>query len=224
MEELTCWTLVRDAGAGDSSARALFAERYEPVVRAYLGSRWRGERWNEVLDDVVQEAFLECFKEGGVIARADPSQPGGFRAFLYGAVRRVAQRAESGRGAGREERLATGAGHDVAADDESLSRAFDRAWARSILARAASKQAEIARDAGAEARRRCELLRLRFQEGLPIREIAERWRVDAAQLHHAYATAREEFKAALRIVVHEHWPASPAESTWEVEHLLDLVQ
>jgi RNA polymerase sigma-70 factor (ECF subfamily) len=57
-------------------------------------------------------------------------------------------------------------------------------------------------------RRRVELLRLRFQGGLAIREIAARWNADAAKLHHEYATARDEFRAALRWVVAFHMPTA----------------
>jgi hypothetical protein len=94
---------------------------------------------------------------------------------------------------------------DHAADDTSLSAAFDRAWARSMLQEAARVQAEMA--VGDErAVKRVELLRLRFQDGLPIRDIAARWGDDAAKLHHEYATARDEFRAALRRVVAFHLP------------------
>ena len=64
--------------------------------------------------------------------------------------------------------------------------------------------------AGSEAGRRVHLLRLRFHDGLPIRDIAERWGMDAAKLHHEYATAREEFRAALRAVVAFHHPDAPS--------------
>ena len=36
-----------------------------PVVRRYLGHRWRGERWADAIDDAVQEIFVELFREGG---------------------------------------------------------------------------------------------------------------------------------------------------------------
>ena len=58
---------------------------------------------------------------------------------------------------------------------------------------------------------RVELLRLRFEENLPIRAIAELWATDAAKLHHAYALARQEFKAALLEVVTFHQPGTPVE-------------
>jgi hypothetical protein len=55
------------------------------------------------------------------------------------------------------------------------------------------------------------LLRLRFEENLPIRTIAERWGTPAAVLHHVHALARQEFRAALLEVVGFHHPSSPAE-------------
>jgi RNA polymerase sigma-70 factor (ECF subfamily) len=65
-----------------------------------------------------------------------------------------------------------------------------------------------------------ELLRARFHEGLPIRDIARRWGTDAAALHHEYAKARQEFKAALLEVVAFHHPGSPTEVEQECANLL----
>jgi len=64
------------------------------------------------------------------------------------------------------------------------------------------------------------LLRLRFEEGLPIRAIAQRWDIPAAELHHAYARARQEFRAALLEVVAFHHPGSPVEVEQEAASLL----
>jgi RNA polymerase sigma-70 factor (ECF subfamily) len=71
--------------------------------------------------------------------------------------------------------------------------------------------------------RRVELLRLRFHEGLPIREIARRWRDDPATLHREYARAREEFKEALIGVMAFHHPGSPAQAERECAELLALL-
>jgi RNA polymerase sigma-70 factor (ECF subfamily) len=71
--------------------------------------------------------------------------------------------------------------------------------------------------------RRVELLRLRFQEGLPIRDIATRWQTDAAVLHHEYARAREEFRAALLEVVAFYHPGTAAEVERECANLLSLL-
>ncbi len=37
----TCWTVIQGAAAGRGDDRDQFARRYAPVVRAYLGARWR---------------------------------------------------------------------------------------------------------------------------------------------------------------------------------------
>jgi RNA polymerase sigma-70 factor (ECF subfamily) len=78
-----------------------------------------------------------------------------------------------------------------------------------------------ARAAGADAARRVELLKLRFGEEMPIRDIARLWNADAARLHHEYATAREEFRAALRDVVAEH---QPGDAFAEAERLIACFQ
>src|SRR5262249_29726394 len=117
-----------------------------------------------------QEVFLACLRPGGALDRLDPDRPGGFRPFLYGVVRNVALHVET-----RQARERPPADVDLdrlPADDPGLSRLFDRAWARALMREAGDLQAEQARAKGPAAVRRVELLRLRFQEGLPVREIA----------------------------------------------------
>src|SRR5262249_57556727 len=97
-----------------------------------------------------------------------------------------------------------------------------RVWAKARLRGAARRQAERARGAGPDAERRVELLRLRFHEGLPIREVARLWQADAARLHHEYARARQEFKAALLEVVAFHRPGNPDQPHPESTPLLPL--
>jgi RNA polymerase sigma-70 factor (ECF subfamily) len=218
----TCWTVLRGAADGDDEARAEFAARYAPLVRAYLAARWRDAPLIQDLDDAVQDVFVECLRQGGMLQRADPDRPGGFRAFLYGLVRHVALRIEQDRARRRAHQAPDGinAG-DAAIAEESLSRLFDRAWAKSIMREAAARQAERAGREGEAASRRVELLRLRFHEGLPIRAIAQLWSVDAAALHHEYARARKEFKAALLEVMAFYQPGSPAEAERACAELLD---
>jgi hypothetical protein len=74
------------------------------------------------------------------------------------------------------------------------------------MAEAAQLQRRRAGERGPEAVQRVELLRLRFEENLPIRTIAVRWGIPAAGLHHAYAKAHHEFRAALLEVVAFHHP------------------
>jgi DNA-directed RNA polymerase specialized sigma24 family protein len=100
--ESTCWTLIRGAAAGNPADRAGFADRYAGVIRSYLAARWRESPHARYTDDVVQDVFLACFAPDGVLARADPGRPGGFRPYLYGVVRNLARRVEAGQGYGRE--------------------------------------------------------------------------------------------------------------------------
>lgn len=195
----TCWTLIWAAAANDPAAREEFGRVYLPVVKAYLAARWRGRP----ADDAVQDVFVECFRVGGLLEKADPER-GGFRGFLLAATRNVARRHEA------KARPAGQLPPDLPADDTGPESAFDKAWARSLLKEVAHAQEEAA--VTAPARKRVELLKLRFHDGLPIRDIAERWKVDSATLHHEYATARKEFYAALRAVVAFHHPGgTPAE-------------
>ena len=192
--------MIRDAAGGDSAARERFARVYLPVVKAYLAARWQAVRHS--VDDAAQDVFVECFRAGGVLEKASPEHNGGFRAFLLGAVRNVARRHEA------HKRLDAHLPANIPSDDTAPAEAFDRAWARSLLREAARVQEERARSAGPAADRRVQLLRLRFHDGLPIRDIAERWGEDAAKLHHEYATARDEFRTALRVVVAFHRPGA----------------
>ena len=200
--DATCWTLIHAAAAGDRAARNGFARLYEPIARTYLAARWRQSPCLAALDDAVQDVFVECFKSNGVLDKVVETHADDFRAFFHGVLRNIARRHEAARGVSQP------IADDHAADETSLSRAFDKAWARSLLKEAARVQAEAANAGGERAVKRVELLRLRFQEGLPIRDIAAKWNEDAAKLHHEFATARAEFRAALTKVVAFHMPAA----------------
>ena len=217
----TCWTLIESAAHGAEPARDDFARRYLPVVRAYLFERWRTSPFVGDVDDAIQEVFVECFRAGGALTKVDPKR--GFRPFLFGTVRNVARRFE--------ERFARRASHkdsdsfhpeSFANDEERLSVVFDKAWAGQIMREAAEQMRLHARDAGADAERRVELLVMRFQGDLPIREIAKRWETDAAVLHHEYARARNEFKQALLEVLAFHQPDAKAAER-ECQQLLDIL-
>ncbi len=212
--ESTCWTIIRAAAAGSPADREELARRYLGVVRAYLAVRWRGSGWCGDLDDATQEVFVECFRQGGALEAAGAGRVPGFRAFLCGVIRNVARRFES-----RPVRAADPL-PEIAGDEASQSRLFDRTWAQAIMAEAAGLQRTRAAERGPKAIERVELLRLRFEENLPIRAIAERWGVDPAPLHHAYALARQEFKAALLEVVAFHQPGSAVELEQEAASLL----
>jgi RNA polymerase sigma factor (sigma-70 family) len=201
----TRWTVILGAAAGQPLAREEFARRYEGVIRAYLGARWRGTPFVPEIDDATQDVFVECFKENGALARVDPGHRGGFRTFLFAVVRNVARRFEERRALRRERQAPSDL--DVPGADETASRAFDRAWARTIMGEATRLMTERARAGGTAAERRVELLRLRFADGRPPREIAEAWGLKPAQVQYEYKRARDEFQAALLDVVRRHDPA-----------------
>jgi DNA-directed RNA polymerase specialized sigma24 family protein len=176
------------------------------------------------IEDAMQEVFLECFRGGGVLERADPGCEGGFRAFLFGVARNVALRVEKRLAKAR----ARGDGNavdldDIESDETAQSAAFDRAWAEALVREASEVQRRQAEHAGPECRRRIELLDLRFGEGVPIRDIAKLWDEDPVLLHREYEKARREFLGALREVVAFHHQGLPGEIDRECERLQELL-
>ena len=159
-----------------------------------------------------------------MLSRANPGRSGGFRAYYFGVIRNVGRRheqQEKRRGLGR-----TPEGFDLTSLpslEEGLARAFDRAWATAIMRQAGEHLQGLAADAGPEAAERVELLRLRFYQDKPIREIAAMWNADAVVLHRKYARARKEFEAALCDVVGWHHPGTPGNIRRECERLLALL-
>ena len=225
MSKETCWTLIKAAADDDIEARSVFARSYLHVVRSYLSARWKESPCNGDIDDAVQEVFVECFRTDGVLASADPERRGGFHKYLLGTVRNVAARRERQR-ARQWKRQVGESFHPerMENDDTRLSQVFDRAWARSIMLEAAEEQRVMAERKGASALWRLEILRLRFHEELPIREIAGHFGMEASVVHHEYAQARKEFKEALRKIVFFHHPAGSEEVERECARLLDLLK
>jgi RNA polymerase sigma-70 factor (ECF subfamily) len=224
MADVTCWTLIESAADGDRRARDDFVERYLPVVRAYLQARWRNRLSKTELEDAVQEVFVECLKDAGVLEKNRARRGAGFRAYLFGAVRNIALRVEEARSRKLDTPRTDSFHADLLpADDKSSSRVFDQAWAASIMREAAERQAETARSAGPAALRRVELLRRIFQEGEKIADLAREWDVQAESLHREYAKARTEFAAALKAVVAFHVPESDGAVERECRDLMALL-
>lgn len=215
----TSWTMIDGAARGDGAARSLFASRFESVIVSYLRTRWKGTPMLAQVDDAVQEVFVDCFRSGGALDKADASR-GSFRAFLSGVVRNVALRFESGRGRGGTVPLPSSM---IEADDKTPSAAFDASWAQAIMAETAQRMAQRGRERGGRIARRVELLRLRFHERKPIREIADEWDVPARELHKDYELARDEFRRTLREVVENHYCCPPEEIAGECQSLIDLL-
>jgi RNA polymerase sigma-70 factor (ECF subfamily) len=224
MHDSTYWTVIHAAARGDPVGREDFARRYDRPVRASLAARWAGGPHLQDVEDAVQEVFVKCFRQGGALERVEEGRPGGFRAFLYGLARNVARSFERRHAAERRRAEGPVEGDQLAADETSLSVVFDRSWARAVMQQAGRRQQELAEQAGEAALRRVELLRQRFQEGKPIREIAALWQADAEHLHREYARARREFHATLLEVVAFHHPGSPAEVERECRQLFELLR
>jgi len=163
--------MIEKAAEGSPADRETFAESYLPAILAYLQARWRSSLLLQDAEDAAQEVFVECFRSA--LRRTNRDRGTSFRGFLYGVVRNVARRFEE-RQATRRERQPESASpaEDLAAEDASLSDVFDGVWAESVLGKARQHQVERAREKGDGALRRLDLLRLRLEDDLPIREFA----------------------------------------------------
>jgi len=220
----TCWTVLRAAADGDRAARSTFARSYAGPIQAYLKHRWQGQALLLEVEDAAQEAFVESLKPGGALESADP-QRGDFRCLLYGVVRNVARRFEERAAKAKALRP----GESVFLDDlphqaEALSRIFDRAWAQSLMREAVLHHQKEAEQGDIDARRRFRVLRMRHDDGLAIREIAEALGVpDAATVHNDYRQARRAFASHLRLVVAKHTGAQGAAIDDECRQLTALL-
>jgi len=219
----TCWELIEAAARGEPDSQQQFAALYGGLVRSFLAGIWRGTPHNHSVDDAAQDVFVECLKAGGALGRADRGRPEGFRAFLQGVVRNVARRHEMGLARLRQGSDGQDGASQVADGGPSPSRALDREWALTVVREAAQRMADRAAGLGPAARRRVELLRLRFHEDRPIRTIAEEWALEADYLHHQYAKARREFRDMLESIVAQHFPGSKDEVQRECARLIDFL-
>jgi RNA polymerase sigma factor (sigma-70 family) len=213
--------MVTAAADGDTHARVQFTDIYLDVVRCYLGARWKDRAALRDLDDAVQDVFLECFRSGGALAGLSRNGTGAFRTFLYAVVRNVALRHEERGRNGRQVPFGDVDEVPEPAVDHTPSVAFDRAWARAVLARARDRQRRGAHQE--DARKRVELLDLRFGDGLGIKEIAEKWEMPADRVHALYRKARAEFKLALYDELAFHGHTQPAAVEQESLRLLGLL-
>lgn len=201
----TCWSLIRGAAAGVPEDRAGFVARYGPVIRAYLAARWRVGVDDDEVGEAAQEVFLQCFKEGGALRRVESDRAGGFRAFLYGVTRNMAFTAEKARRRRHRESSADDALERVQSEAPELSIAFDRAWARMIVAEARQLLERRSSSVGRPAQR-VEALRLRYEDGLPSREIAVRLELPVERVYQFLTDARREFRGALLEVMATYHP------------------
>ena len=112
----------------------------------------------------------------------------------------------------------------IDSSDASQSQVFDRAWARLVVREAYDT---LIADGGTcpDALRRLQVLRLRYQEGLPPREIARRLAIaDVRAVYQMLSTGRTQFRRALTAVMRSYNPsASPSEIERYCRDLLGLL-
>lgn len=221
MSETTRRSLIDAVRRAEPDALQVFVERYLPIVRAHLQARWARSPLREEVADATHEVIARCLGPQGALSRLEYGHPSGLRGFLYGVTRNVALEHERRRAEPRGELGLEGfdGGHD-----ETPSREFSRAYARAVMQEVRARFEEWSRQNGPEFLRRQELLVLRLEDGVPLREIALRWKVDAARLHHEYARARRDYRAVLLEVVAEQHPGLGAAGVHEaaqelLEHL-----
>ena len=202
----------------------MFARSYAAPIRAYLKHRWRDRPVAVHIDDAIQDTFVECYKPGGVLERADPER-GDFRALLYGVIRNVARRYEER----TAKSIQRAPGESIYLDDlphaaDALSRLFDRAWAKSLLGEAVEHHRVASENGDPESSRRFRILRMRHDDGLAVREIAAAFGdTDVARVHNDYRRARREFAVHLRAVVARHTGAVGADIDTECRRLTGLL-
>lgn len=148
----TRWTqlALRTAGGGDGEARAFqhLCERYREALLDFL--RWRGIKPDEAED--ITHDYLLHLREKETLRRVDRTR-GRFRSFLLGALKRfLADRAE------RAAALKRGGSHgtisledvlpeNLPQEEAGIAAAFDRRWARGLLALALARLEEEQRGA-----------------------------------------------------------------------------
>ena len=204
--DTTHWSVVLGAAEGDDAAREAFCQTYGRVIRSYLCARWRLPFEHENVDEGIQEVFLECFKEKGALTRADPERP--FRAFLYGVTSNTAVTLE--RRWRRRDRDHGVSGFDpdrVERDEATLSQVFDREWARMVGQEARALFARRSAEGDASGRR-AKCLELRYQRGLPPREIASQLDVKVERIYEMLHQAKADYRAALLEVMAQHHPGA----------------
>ncbi len=193
-----------------------------PAVHAYFSARWANSALLSEVDDAIQEVFVACFREHGVLTKVDSRHPSGFRALLFSVTRNIALHLERTRQR-RVARIRDGVvDPDRTPAAMTLSRHFDRSYAQSIMSMARERMQLAAQDDAS--RRRVEILRLRFEDGLAIRQIAELWMTAADAIHRDYARARQEFRAALSETVLESEGCSPEHLQEECQRLLRMLR
>jgi RNA polymerase sigma-70 factor (ECF subfamily) len=232
---MTPWSLVaRAASDGADGAAATMREalgillqRYLPALRAHLILHRRIAP--DLADDLLQSFVSRKVLEQRLIARSDRTR-GRFRSFLLKALDHYVidqLRAQRSRG-GAHAQLDELQEMDLTDDDAEAqpSQAFDRAWAKEVVAEAVRRmRAECQRTGRADVwgvfEHRVLAPALHGAEPLPYDELVKLYALDSpAQASNVLITAKRTFARMLRSVI-----AESAEDDAEIEEdLKDIKQ
>jgi RNA polymerase sigma factor (sigma-70 family) len=223
--DTTSWSLILGAAARRPEDQERFAALYTPLIKAYLAARWRVPHEHEDVGDAAQEVLLQCFRPDGALERVEPGRASGFRAFLYGIVRNVAAMAERKRSRIHETQAASSGVFEQPAHEASLSQVFDRGWAEVVVREARSLLHRRSMIRGGTGALRARALELRYQGGLPPREIAPRLGLDVKQVYRLLEDGQIDFQEALLEVMATQVPgASRQELEAKCVELLQLLE
>lgn len=131
----TSWTLLERARKEPAGVEELARLYWKPV---YCFLRQAGLKGNEDAKDLAQEFFARIVLDGSLLGRYEPGR-GGFRPYLKTALRNfLAQARRDGGAQKRGGQVTIVPLEDALPDVQALGpeEAFDKAWERTILARA----------------------------------------------------------------------------------------
>jgi len=231
---MTPWSLVARAGTGATSdamrdALGILLQRYLPALRAHLVLHRRIEPHQA--DDLLQSFVSRKVLEQRLIARSDRTR-GRFRSFLLKALDHYVidqLRQQKARGGARAPAQLDEMQELELADDDAdaqPSQAFDRAWAKEVVAEAVRRtRAECERSGRADLwgvfEHRVLAPSLHGAEPVPYEKLVSDYKLDSPQqASNVLMTAKRMFARALRGVI-----AESAEDDAEIEgDLKDLKQ
>ncbi len=205
--ESTCWTMIRAAAAGSAPSVRNWRGVIWPsfaLISPHVGVRRRCAR-NSTMR--LRRCLLNVFATG---ACSTPRGQVGPRASAISSTESSATwPAASRAGVSAPPRRYRKSRRTMPANlASSTGPGRKRSWPRPVSCKANGRKST-----GALAVRHVELLRLRFEENLPIREIARRWATDPANVHKSYALARRSFgRPSWRS---SHSTIRAARSTWQ---------
>jgi hypothetical protein len=177
-------------------------------------------------EDAVQEVFVHFLRPGSLLdGGLGRLRTDAFRGYLYGLVRNVALMTE--RRAYRSRELQSPSSVDLAAIEASkveFSAAFDRAWARSVVAEAMTLMEERARSGDPAAGRHLRLIRGRHVEDASVQELARREGCSRGIVYREMEAAGIEFYGALKAVLERQAGGAAIDVGAQCRRISELLQ